>query len=239
MIKELAALHKNQTLTLVPREPHMNVVGSKWVFKAKLNANGTLDRLKAMLVAKGYHQVEGIDYTGTFSPVIKPGTIRLVLSLALVQRWDIRQLDVKNVFLHGFISEDIFMGQPTGMHDSIFPSHVCKLKKALYGLKQAPRAWFDRFSSFLLARGFFCSLDDPSLFILHSSLGTLNLLLYVDDMLLTRSNSKLLNDFVQLLHSEFAMKDLGSIHHFLGIEIQRDNNSLHLSQTHYAYSILD
>ena len=133
----------------------MNVVGSKWVFKAKLNANGTLDRLKARLVAKGYHQVDGIDYTETFSPVIKPGTIRLVLSLALVRRWEIRQLDVKNAFLHGFICEDIFMDRPPGMHDSIFHSHVCKLKKALYGLKQAPRAWFDRFSSFLLANGFF------------------------------------------------------------------------------------
>ena len=138
MIEELDALHKNQTWTLVPREPHMNVVGSKWVFKAKLNANGTLDRLKARLVAKGYHQVDGIDYTETFSPVIKPGTIRLVLSLALVRQWEIRQLDVKNAFLHGFIREDIFMDQPPGMHDSIFPSHVCKLKKALYGLKQAP-----------------------------------------------------------------------------------------------------
>ena len=217
----------------------MNVVGSKWVFKAKLTANDTLDRLKARLVAKRYHQVDSVDYTETFSPVIKPGTIRLVLSLALVHQWDIRQLDVKNVFLHGFISEDIFMKQPPGMHDSLFPSHVCKPQKALYGLKKTPRAWFDRFSSFLLAHGFSCSLVDPSLFILHSSLGTLILLLYVDDMLLTGSNSRLLDDFIQLLHSEFAMKDLGPIHHFLGIEIQRRNNSLHLSQAHYAYSILD
>jgi hypothetical protein len=207
----------------------MNVVGSKWVFKAKLTANGTLDRLKARLVAKGYRQVDGVDYTENFSPVIKPDTIRFVLSLALVHQRDIRQLDVKNAFLHGFISEDIFMEQPPGMHDSLFPSYVCKLQKALYGLKQAPRAWFDRFSSFLLAYGFSCSLADPSLFILHSSLGTLILLLYVDDMLLTGSNSLLLNEFIQLLYSEFAMKDLGPIHHFLGIEIQRRNNSLHLS----------
>ena len=131
------------------------------------------------------------------------------------------------------------MEQPHGMHDKTFPSHVCKLQKALYGLKQAPRAWFDRFSTFLLDHGFSCSLADPSLFILHSSLGTLILLLYVDDMLLTGSNLQLLNDFIKLLHHEFAMKDLGSIHHFLGIEIRRHNNSLHLSQAHYAYSILD
>ncbi|KZV20191.1 cyanohydrin beta-glucosyltransferase-like [Dorcoceras hygrometricum] len=101
MLDELAALNHNQTWTLVPRAPHMHVVGSKWVFKTKLKADGTLDRLKARLVAKGYHQIDGIDYVETFSPVIKPGTIRLVLSLDMVQRWDIRQLDVKNAFLHG------------------------------------------------------------------------------------------------------------------------------------------
>ena len=111
------------------------------------------------------------------------------------------------------------MEQPPGIHDSLFPFHVCKLQKALYGLKQAPRAWYDRFSSFLLAHGFSCSLVDPSLFILHSSLGSLILLLYIDDMLLTGSNSRLLDDFIQLLHSKITMKDLGPIHHFIGIEI--------------------
>jgi hypothetical protein len=90
ILEELDALHQNQTWTLVPREPYMNVAGSKWVFKAKLTANGTFDRLKARLVAKGYHQVDGVDYTETFSPVIKLGTIRLVLSLTLVHQWDIR-----------------------------------------------------------------------------------------------------------------------------------------------------
>ena len=86
MLVELDALHQNLTWTLVPRDSHMNIIGSKWVFKAKLKTDGTLDRLKARLIAKGYHQVDGIDYIETFSPVIKPGTIRLVLSLAMVQQ---------------------------------------------------------------------------------------------------------------------------------------------------------
>ena len=86
MLDELDALHQNLTWTLVPRDSHMHVIGSKWVFKAKLKADGTLDRLKARLVAKRYHQVDGIDYVETFSPVIKPGTIRLVLSLAMVRQ---------------------------------------------------------------------------------------------------------------------------------------------------------
>ena len=90
----MIALHHNQTWVLIPRQPKMHVIGSKWVLKPKLKSYGTLDRLKAQLVAKGYHQIDGIDYIDTFFPVIKPSTIRLVLSLALVHHWDIRQLDV-------------------------------------------------------------------------------------------------------------------------------------------------
>jgi hypothetical protein len=155
MGEEIDALHKNQTWELVPRTPNLHVIGSKWVFKSKLKPDGTLDRLKARLVAKGYHQVDGVDYTETFSPVIKPGTIRLIITIALVKKWSIRQLDVKNAFLHGLLAENIYMEQPPGMADPQYPDHVCKLQKALYGLKQAPRAWFDRFSSYLINYGFF------------------------------------------------------------------------------------
>ncbi|OIW19116.1 hypothetical protein TanjilG_08916 [Lupinus angustifolius] len=239
MDEELDALYKNQTWDLVHRTPDMHVIGSKWVFKSKLNPEGSLDRLKARLVAKGYHQVDGVDYTETFSPVIKPGTIRLIITTALVQKWPIRQLDVKNAFLHGVISETIFMEQPPGLVDPRFPNHVCKLKKALYGLKQAPRAWFDRFSSFLLKNGFVCSMADPSLFTFHSEFGTLILLLYVDDILLTGSTMTLLSKFIQILQSEFAMKDLGPLHHFLGIEISPTPDGLNLSQSHYALTILE
>ena len=123
----------------------------KWVFKPKLKPNGSLDRLKARVVAKGYHQMDGLDYTKTFSPFIKLGTIRMVITITLIKKWPICQLDVKrNAFLHGLISEDIHMEQPPGMANLEHPTHVCKLQKALYSLKQAPRAWFDRFSVFLL-----------------------------------------------------------------------------------------
>ena len=239
MQKEMDVLHHNHTQQLVPHNPTMHVISSKWVFKPKLKPDGTLDRLKAHVVAKGYHQMDDIDYTDTFSPVIKPGIIHLILSLALVMHQDIRQLDVKNAFLHGLISEDIYMEQPPGMSDPTFPNHVCKLQQALYGLKQTPRAWFDRFSAFLLQHGFFCSLADPSFFILHSSHGTLIFLLYIDDMLLTGSNPQLLDNFIKILHIEFAMKDLGPIHHFLGIEITHTSEGLHISQSHYALTILE
>ena len=107
MCEELEALHKNQTWELVPRTRNLHVIGSKWVFKSKLKPNGSLDRLKARLVAKGHHQVNGVDYTQTFSLVIKPDTIRLIITITLVENWPIQQLDVKNTFLHGLISEHI------------------------------------------------------------------------------------------------------------------------------------
>ncbi|XP_055960787.1 uncharacterized mitochondrial protein AtMg00810-like [Mercurialis annua] len=131
------------------------------------------------------------------------------------------------------------MHQPPGMANTQFPNYVCKLQRALYGLKQAPRAWFDRLSKFLLSCGFFCSLADPSLFICHSDRGILVLLLYVDDMLLTGSSEALVTSFVQTLSHEFSMKDLGPVHHFLGIVITPTTRGLQLSQTHYALSILD
>ena len=146
---------------------------------------------------------------------------------------------MKNAFLHGLISETIYMEQPPGMADPHLPQHVCKLQHALYGLKQAPRAWFDRFSAFLLQYGFHCSLADPSLFIFHSDYGSLILLLYVDDILLTGTGDTLVANFITLLSQEFAMKDLGPAHHFLGIEISQTQSGLHLSQSHYARTILE
>ena len=110
------------------------------------------------------------------------------------------------------------MEQPLGYIDPRFPNHICLLKKALYGLKQAPRAWFQRFSSFFIHLGFYCSRADTSLFIFHRQSDIIYLLLYVDDIILTGNNSSLLARFTCKLHSEFATKDLGSFSYFLGLE---------------------
>ncbi|XP_071687786.1 uncharacterized mitochondrial protein AtMg00820-like [Rutidosis leptorrhynchoides] len=101
MREEMTALGHNQTWDLVPRPKHANVVGSKWVFRTKYNANGSVDRLKARLVAQGFTQIPGIDYSATFSPVVKSSTVRIVLSLATLNKWSLHQLDVKNAFLNG------------------------------------------------------------------------------------------------------------------------------------------
>uniref|UniRef100_A0A2N9GS34 Reverse transcriptase Ty1/copia-type domain-containing protein n=1 Tax=Fagus sylvatica TaxID=28930 RepID=A0A2N9GS34_FAGSY len=195
MKDEMHALHHNNTWTLVPRQPGMNVIGCRWIFKTKLHSDGSLERLKARLVAKGYNQREGVDFLETFSPVIRPATIHTVLTLATVKGWSLRQLDVKNAFLHGYLDTAVFMDQPPGFADSTLPHHVCKLQRALYGLKQAPRAWFDRFSTFLIDYGFLCSSADSSLFVFNTGKHTLILLVYVDDIILTGSCSTLLAAF--------------------------------------------
>jgi histone deacetylase 1/2 len=120
----------------------------------KRKPDGSVDRFKARLVAKGFKQRHGIDYDDTYSPVIKPTTIRVILTLAVQRGWQIRQLDVDNAFLHGHLEEDVYMVQPPGYVDQRFPHHVCKLEKSLYWLKQAPRAWFARLSTRLQELGF-------------------------------------------------------------------------------------
>jgi histone deacetylase 1/2 len=150
--EEYDALITNKTWHLVPSSRGQNIIDCKWVYKIKRKADGTIDHYKARLVAKGFKQQYGIDYEETFSPVIKSATIHVVLSLAISRGWSLRQLDVKNAFLHGAMEEEVYMRQPPGYETRL--GHVCRLDKALYGLKQAPRAWYSRLTSKLQSLGF-------------------------------------------------------------------------------------
>jgi histone deacetylase 1/2 len=142
MDAEYMALIKNKTWHLVPPHKGQNLINCKWVWKIKRKADGTIDRYKGRLVAKGYKQRYDIDYEDTFSPMVKFSTIRLILSIVVSRGWAIRQLDVQNAFLHGVLEEDVYMKQPPGYEDNTHPHYVCKLDKALYGLKRAPRTWY-------------------------------------------------------------------------------------------------
>ncbi|KAL8105399.1 hypothetical protein AgCh_029267 [Apium graveolens] len=238
MGEEFAALQKNDTWSLVLPNPQQNIVGSKWVYKIKRKANGDIERYKARLVAKGFHQQAGLDYDETFSPVVKPTTIRTVLSLAVSRCWTIRQLDVKNAFLHDFLFEDVYMTQPPGFIDPDRPYHVCKLHKAIYRLKQSPCVWFQRMSSFLTSCEFVQSIADSSMFIYRNRFSMIIFLLYVDDIVVTGNSLELLQSFIAKLGAEFEIKDLGDLSYFLGLETTIDVNGIHLSQTKYTLDLL-
>lgn len=238
MHDEFNALIKQQAWFLLPASQANNIVGCKWVFKVKRKADGTIERYKARLVAKGYNQQHGIDFDQTFYPVVKPTTIRLVLSMAVNRDWSIRQLDVKNAFLHGVLNEVVYMKQPPGFHDKNYPDHVCHIHKSIYVLRQASRTWFDGFSTTLFELGFVRSRSDTSMFIHPSSGAQTVLLLYVDDIIITCSNNDFISSIIARLHSRFEVKDLGELNYFLGIEVRRDFRGLQLSQTKYALALL-
>ncbi|KAL0345579.1 UNVERIFIED_CONTAM: Retrovirus-related Pol polyprotein from transposon TNT 1-94 [Sesamum radiatum] len=137
MNDELAALEKNHTWEVVELPKGKKAIGSKWVYKVKHKPDGSIDRYKTLLVAKGYNQIKGIDYIDRFSPVAKAVTVRILLVVASNFDWAIHQVDINNAFLHGFLEEDIYMLPPNG--SSIQSGKVCKLKWSLYELKQASR----------------------------------------------------------------------------------------------------
>ncbi|XP_071691164.1 uncharacterized mitochondrial protein AtMg00810-like [Rutidosis leptorrhynchoides] len=204
MEEEIDALHVNRTWDLVPRPPQGNIVGSKCVFRTKFNADGTVDRLKARLVAQGLTQVPSLDYSVTFSPVMKASTVGIILSLAMLHKWHLHQLDAKNAFLNGHLTE-IFL-------------------------------WSNLLV--LLILDFRDIRADPSLFVYKKGTCVLYLLVYVDDIILTGNNSSIIDGFITRLHQEFAIKDLGKLSYFLGLEVTYTDSRLFLSQSKYAYDIL-
>ena len=135
MVAKYVALQRNNTWSLVPLPASRQAIGCKWVYKTKENPDGIVQKYKSRLVAKGFHQQASFGFTETFSPVIKPSTIRVVFTIALSRNWAIKQLDVNNAFLNGYLQEEVFMQQPQGFIDEQNPNLVCRLHKALYGLK--------------------------------------------------------------------------------------------------------
>ncbi|KAK2997970.1 hypothetical protein RJ639_026398 [Escallonia herrerae] len=156
MNEEMKSLQENKTWAVIDRPPGKKPVGCWWIYTVKYKVDGTIERFKVRLVAKGYTQTYGIDYTETFAPVAKINTVRVLLSLAANLNWP----------LHGELSEEVYMELPPGcMMPKTDSRRVCKLQEALYGLKQFPRAWFERFTKSMRAFGYHQSNSDHTLFL--------------------------------------------------------------------------
>ncbi|CAJ2649847.1 unnamed protein product [Trifolium pratense] len=238
MDAEIQAIEDNNTWELTNLPEGSKAIGVKWVFKTKYNETRKIDKYKARLVAKGYTQKYGIDYNEVFALVARWETIRTVLALAASKGWCVYQLDVKSAFLHGDLSEDIYVEQPLGYQNGD-QRKVYKLKKALYGLKQAPRAWYSKIEAHFIVEGFEKCPSEHTLFVKHSDNGDILIVsVYVDDLIVTGSNQSLIDYFKQSMTTKFAMSDLGKMKFFLGVEVCQTDEGIFIHQKKYASEIL-
>jgi hypothetical protein len=164
MMEEYQSIIKNDVWDIVPRPKGKYVVTSKWIYRIKHVADGSIEKHKARFMTRGFSQVEGIDYEETFSLVARYTSIWMIISLASAMGWRLHQMDVKTSFLNEEIEEEVYIEYPDGFVIHGKESHVCRLTKALYGLKQTPRAWYARIDGYLMSLGFSKSVVDANLY---------------------------------------------------------------------------
>jgi hypothetical protein len=220
-LEELNAQLRNGTWVLEKLPPGKKAIGSRWVFRIKRNADGTVERFKARIVAKGYNQRPGFDYMEIFAPTMHQATIRLILALAAIDDLHLRSVDISHAFINGDIDADVYMMQPEGFKE-LGSEYVCRLNKSIYGLKQAARLWNEKLHSALLDMGFNRICSDPALYTLASN------------------SQAALGKVVSDLSKYFKLKDLGETSYLLGVAIRRDraNRKIYLSQKQYIMDIL-
>ncbi|BBG92627.1 BURP domain-containing protein [Prunus dulcis] len=239
MKDELNMIEKNDTWELVDRSMDKPVIGVKWVFKTKLNLDGSVQKNKARLVAKGYSQKPGVDYNETFAPVARLDTIRTLIALAAQKGWQLYQLDVKSAFLNGILEEEVYVDQPEGFVVKGCESKVYRLHKALYGLKQAPRAWYSEIDGYFSECGFTKSQSEATLYVkARGEASILIVSIYVDDIVYTGNDQEMIEDFKKDMQEKYEMTDLGLLHHFLGMGVLQTPTSIFIHQKKYATTLL-
>ena len=240
MDKEMSTLEKAGTWKTVPRPTDKNIVGSKWVFRIKRKADGTVDKYKARLVARGFSQIYGVDFFNTYSPVARLSSFRLILAIAARYDWEVESFDFVGAYLNGELddNEEIYMDSPPGYSNDA--DTVKRLLKALYGLKQAGRKWYIVLVRTLDGLDFKITYADPGVFFVHVGEHVLILAVHVDDCMFTGSSIKLIMLYKEKLNACYALTDLGPIHWLLGIKITRDRaaRTISLSQSSFIDSIL-
>lgn len=238
MEDEYNSLMKNQTWDIVECPPDRKPIKCMWVYKLKKRTDGSVDRFKARLVAKGCSQKAGIDYSETFSPVARLDSIRLLLAIAAHEDLELLHFDVKTAFLHGSLTETIYMDQPLGFEKE--KGKVCRLRRSLYGLKQASRAWNQCFIEFLKIFDLQPLIKDSCILVRKNTSDTLILCIYVDDGLVCCSCKKLLKQVVYHLKSRFEITVMDPTC-FVGLQIRRDRKrkKLWISQECYIKRIVE
>ncbi|GJV36459.1 retrovirus-related pol polyprotein from transposon TNT 1-94 [Tanacetum coccineum] len=238
MQEELNQFVANDVWELVPQPRNMTIIGTKWVFRNKLDENGIVSRNKARLVAQGYNQQEGIDYDETYAPVARLESIRILLAYACALDFKLFQMDIKSVFLNSFINEEVYVAQPSRFIDFEKPDHVYKLKKALYGFKQAPKAWYDRLKAFLIKHEYKMGMVDNTLFTKKKSSNLIIVQIYVDDIIFGSTCQDMCDEFSKIMHDEFEMSMMGELNFFLRLQIKQMEDGIFFNQSKYIKEML-
>ena len=209
-------------LELLP--PGRTAISCKWVYKVKQNPDSTVSRFKARLVARGFTQIEGLDYEETFAPTARFVTTRMIFSLACGLHWPLEQVDVDTAFLNAFVKEEIYMEQPPGFVSDSQPDHVCRLIRSIYGLKQSPFNWNEEATDYIVKdMGFTRRFTNPSSFVKTDAQGLKCILaVYVDDIVITARTQDCLNYVKHQLQQKYKIKELGLTSWILGIAVERD-----------------
>ena len=213
MDKEIQALENNHTWDVTALPLGKSPIGCKWVYKVKFNPDGSVERYKAKLVAKGYTQRKGLDFLETFSPVAKTVSVRVLIALPAARSWPLHQLDINNAFLHGDLDEEVYMTLPPGFHNKgecsasslVAAPKVCKLVKPLYGLRQASWQWYTKLSATIKQLGFVQSQADHSLFVYSKGSLFTALLVYVDDMIIIGNDLDCVASLKSVLDQRFGI----------------------------------
>ena len=238
MQDELNQFEQQQVWKLVPRPKNKSVIGTRWVFRNKLDEDGIVIRNKARLVAKGYSQAEGIDYDETYAPVARLEAIRLFLAFAAYSNFKVYQMDVKSAFLNGKLDEEVHVEQPPGFEDPELLDFVYFLFKAIYGLKQAPRKWYDTLSEFLIENGFVRGVIDKTLFSKKHKNDMILVQVYVDDIIFGSTNDNLCKRFAKLMQSRYEMSMMGELKFFLGLQVSQRLDGIFICQSKYLKELL-
>ena len=218
----MSSMKCNDVWDLVELPNGAKTIGCKWVFKTKKDSLGNIEIYKVRLVAKGFTQKEGIDYTETFSPVSKKDSLSVIMTLVAHFDLELQQMDVKTAFHNGNLEEEVYMKHPKRFSSSSGEHLVCKLKKSIYGLKQASYQWYLKFHDVISSFGFVENIMDQCIYQKVSGSKICFLVLYVDDILLATNDKGLLHEVKQFLSKNFDMKDVGDATYVIGIKIHRD-----------------
>lgn len=239
MKSELKSIHKNKTWDLVELPEKRRTIGSRWVFAIKFHNDGRIDKFKARLVARGFSQRYGIDYNQTYSPTVRPESLRLLFAIAVEMNYHIHQIDVSTAYLNGELEEEIYMEQPEGFIDEKHPEFVCKLHRSLYGLKQSGRQWNVRLHGVLTSMDLRRCETERCLYVGDVSDNKVILAVYVDDLLIASSDVGAIDIIKKKLANEFDITDKGPVKYILGIEIERSEKAIKLSQRYAITKLLE